>query len=246
MNELTSRTALVTGGSRGIGAAIARALAERGADVAITYNTNAEAAAKVVDEIKDRGGRGLAVQADSADPVAVTSAVAATVETFGGLDILVNNAAAFEFAPLAELSAEAVNRTLAVNVRGPLLAAQAAAPHLGEGGRIITIGSNVADRAVFPGFALYSMSKSAMTGLTKALARELGPRGITVNLVSPGPTQTDAAPTDPGFVEAINAFTALGRFATPAEIAAVVAFLATPAAQYVTGSTVNADGGFTA
>ncbi|WHT17186.1 SDR family oxidoreductase [Crossiella sp. CA-258035] len=246
MNELASRTALVTGGSRGIGAAIARALADRGADVAITYNSNAEAAAQVVDEIKDRGGRALAVQADSADPVAVTGAVAATVDTFGGLDILVNNAAAFEFAPLAELSAEAVNRTLAVNVRGPLLAAQAAAPHLGEGGRIINIGSNVADRAVFPGFALYSMSKSAMTGLTKALARELGPRGITVNLVSPGPTQTDAAPADPGFIEAINAFTALGRFATPAEIAAVVAFLATPAAQYVTGSTVNADGGFTA
>ncbi|MCK2239482.1 MULTISPECIES: SDR family NAD(P)-dependent oxidoreductase [unclassified Crossiella] len=246
MNELASRTALVTGGSRGIGAAIALALAAKGADVAITYNTSADAAARIVEEIKDRGGRGLAIQADSADPVAITTAVATTVETLGALDILVNNAAAFDFAPLDQLTAEAVNRTLAVNVRAPLLAAQAALPHLREGGRIITIGSNVADRAVFPGFALYSMSKSALTGLTKALARELGPRGITANLVSPGPTHTDAAPTDPAFVEAINAFTALGRFATPEEIAAVVAFLATPSAQYVTGATINADGGFTA
>lgn len=197
MNELASRTALVTGGSRGIGAAIALALAAKGADVAITYQNNATAADRIVEQIKDLGARGLAIQADSANPVAITNAVATTVETLGALDILVNNAAAFDFAPLAELSPEAVNRTLAVNVRAPLLAAQAALPHLREGGRIINIGSNVADRAVFPGFALYSMSKSALTGLTKALARELGPQGITANLVSPAPPRPTPPPPTP-------------------------------------------------
>lgn len=244
MTTLDGKVALVTGGGRGIGAAVALRLAADGADVALTYETNAERAAVVGKQIEATGRRALVLAADSADPAAVRAAVDRTVAELGRLDILVNNAAVFLVGPVDELGGEALDRTLAVNVRAPYLAAQAAARHLGEGGRIISIGSNVARRAPFPGLALYSMSKTALVGLTKGLGRELGPRGITVNLVNPGPTDTDANPADGPNAEAIAGLTALGRYAAPAEIAAVVAHLAGPDAGYVTGAVIDADGGF--
>ncbi|MCM0678815.1 SDR family oxidoreductase [Micromonospora phytophila] len=236
---------MVTGGARGIGAAIALRLARDGADVAITYERAADQAAVVARQVEALGRRALVIRADSADPAAVRDAVDRTATEFGRLDILVNNAAVFLVGPVQELDADAVERTLAVNVRAPFLAAQAAARHLTEGGRIISIGSNVGERAVFPGLSLYSMSKTALVGLTRGLARELGPRGITVNLVNPGPTDTDANPADGPNAAAIAGFTALGRYAAPADIAATVAHLAGPDAGYLTGAVVNVDGGFT-
>lgn len=244
MNELHNKVALVTGGGRGIGAAVARSLAERGADVAVTYARGAEQAAAVACEIKNLGRRAMAIEADSGDVEAVTAAVDETAGLLGRLDIVVNNAGAFVVGPLDELGPAEFDRTVAVNVRAPYLAARAAVRHMGDGGRIISIGSNVAERAVFPGFALYALSKTALVGMTKGLARELGPRGITVNLVHPGPTDTDANPADGPSAAAIGAFTALGRYAVPAEIAAVVTFLAGDAARYVTGAAINVDGGW--
>ncbi|MCW3840313.1 SDR family oxidoreductase [Micromonospora yasonensis] len=244
MTTLDGKVALVTGGGRGIGAAIALRLAAEGADVALTYETNAERAAVVGKQIEAAGRRGLVLAADSADPEAVRAAVDRTATELGRLDILVNNAAVFLVGPVDELGATELDRTLAVNIRAPYLAARAAARHLGEGGRIINIGSNVARRTPFPGLALYSMSKTALVGLTKGLGRELGPRGITVNLVNPGPTDTDANPADGPNAGAIAGLTALGRYAAPAEIAAVVAHLAGPDAGYVTGAVIDADGGF--
>ncbi|MEU4370686.1 SDR family NAD(P)-dependent oxidoreductase [Micromonospora chersina] len=242
---LDGKVALVTGGSRGIGAAVALRLAREGADVALTYERRADRAAELVEQIKAVGRRALAVPADSADPAAARGAVDRVAGEFGRLDVLVNNAGVFLTGPVTELGPDEVERTIAVNVRAPFVFAQAAVGHLGEGGRIVNIGSNVAERAVFPGLALYSMSKTALLGLTRGLARELGGRGITVNLVNPGPTDTDANPADGPNADAIRGFTALGRYAAPAEIAAVVAFLAGPDGGYVTGAAINADGGFT-
>ncbi|MFB9238741.1 SDR family NAD(P)-dependent oxidoreductase [Plantactinospora siamensis] len=242
---LDGKVALVTGGSRGIGAAVALRLAQDGADVAFTYQRDSERADQVVGQIKAAGRRPLAVRADSADAAAVAGAVDAVAAEFGRLDILVNNAGAFIVAPVEQLGAAELDQTVAVNIRAPFLAAQAAARHMTDGGRIVSIGSNLAERAVFPGFALYSMSKTALIGLTKGLGRELGPRGITVNLVNPGPTDTDANPADGPNADGIRALTALGRYAAPADIAAAVAFLAGPDGGYVTGATVNVDGGFT-
>ena len=242
---LDGKVALVTGGSRGIGAAVALRLAREGADVALTYERRADRAAELVEQIKAVGRRALAVAADSADPAAARAAVDRVAGEFGRLDVLVNNAGVFLTGPVTELGTDEIERTIAVNVRAPFVFAQAAVGHLTDGGRIVNIGSNVAERAVFPGLALYSMSKTALLGLTRGLARELGGRGITVNLVNPGPTDTDANPADGPNADAIRGFTALGRYAAPAEIAAVVAFLAGPDGGYVTGATINADGGFT-
>lgn len=242
---LDGKVALVTGGSRGIGAAVALRLAREGADVALTYERRADRAAELVEQIKAVGRRALAVPADSADPAAARAAVGRVAGEFGRLDVLVNNAGVFLTGPVTELGADEIERTIAVNVRAPFVFAQAAVGHLTDGGRIVNIGSNVAERAVFPGLALYSMSKTALLGLTRGLARELGGRGITVNLVNPGPTDTDANPADGPNADAIRGFTALGRYAAPAEIAAVVSFLAGPDGGYVTGATINADGGFT-
>ncbi|MCZ7373650.1 SDR family NAD(P)-dependent oxidoreductase [Micromonospora sp. WMMC250] len=244
-NALDGKVALVTGGGRGIGAAVALRLAEEGADVALTFQQNQRRADGVVDQIKAVGRRAVAMRADSSDPAAVVGAVDRVVGELGRLDILVNNAGAFLLGPLEQLSLEEFEQTVAVNVRAPFVAAQAAVRHMRAGGRVITIGSNVAERAVFPGFALYAMSKTALIGLTKALGRELGGRAITVNLVNPGATDTELNPADGPNADTINGFTALGHFAEPSDVAATVAFLAGPGGRYITGATVNVDGGFT-
>ncbi|MFJ8158100.1 SDR family oxidoreductase [Streptomyces sp. NPDC094468] len=246
MRRLEGSAALITGGSRGIGAAVALRLAEEDADVALTYESGAERATEVVEQIKAAGRRAPAVQADSAVPEELTGAVDEAAATFGRLDILVNNAAVFLVGPLEDLGPAEIDRTLAVNVRAPFTAARAAVRHMRQGGRIISIGSNVAERAVFPGLALYSMSKTAPAGMTKGLARELGPRGVTVNLVHPGPTDTETNPADGPNAEAIAGFTAVGRYARPAEIAATVAHLASADGAYITGASIHLDGGFTA
>jgi NAD(P)-dependent dehydrogenase (short-subunit alcohol dehydrogenase family) len=246
MNRCEGRVALVTGGSRGIGAAVALRLAEEGADVVLTYEHAAEHAVRVVERIQAAGRWARAVRTDSADPAALTAAVDEAAAVFGGLDILVNNAGVFLVGALEAMGPAEIDRTLAVNVRAPFVASRAAVRHMGRGGRIISIGSNVADRAVFPGLALYSMSKTALVGMTKGLARELGPRGVTVNLVHPGPTDTDTNPADGPDAEVIAGFTALGRYAQAAEIAATVAHLASADGSYITGASIHVDGGFTA
>lgn len=237
--KLKGKAALVTGGSRGIGAAIAKALAAAGADVAITYSASPDKAAAVVKQI---GGKSIAIKADSADPKAVQDAVAQTAKAFGRFDILVNNAGV----AYGDDSLENIERMLAINSRAPYLAALAAAPLMTEGGRIITISSCLGERVGFPGIALYSMSKSAMTGMTRGLARDLGPRGITVNVVQPGPIDTDMNPADGENAPAMTALTALGRYGKASEIAETVVFLAGPGASYITGAQINVDGGINA
>jgi 3-oxoacyl-[acyl-carrier protein] reductase len=236
------KVALVTGGSRGIGAAIAVRLAELGADVAITYRNDP---GDVVDRVKGLGRRVVAVRADSGDPEAVAGAVEEAVAVLGRLDVLVNNAGEFIVAPVEELGVADFDRTFDVNVRAAFVAVKAALPHLGAGGRVICIGSNVAERVVFPGFSLYAASKAALVGLTKALARELGPSGITVNLVHPGATDTDLNPADGPGADTIRSFTAVGRYGQPPEIASAVAYLASADAHYITGTQLHVDGGFT-
>lgn len=243
MNDLNGKRALVTGGSRGIGAAIALVLAENGADVAITYQNSAERADGIVSAIEKLGRRGLAVQADSADTDAIKRAVKESVETLGGLDILVNSAAIGLSGPLADLDLAKFQMLMDVNVRGPLAFAQAAIPHLPKGGRIISIGSGLGDRVPFPGVTAYAMSKSALLSFTRGLSRELGPQGITVNLVSPGSTDTEANPANGESADFQRSLSSVGRFAEPREIADVVAFLASPAANMVNGAVVAVDGG---
>ncbi|MFD0656280.1 SDR family NAD(P)-dependent oxidoreductase [Thermocatellispora tengchongensis] len=194
--RLDGKVALVTGGSRGIGAAVAVRLAREGADVAVTYQRSQEQAAEVVARIKEAGRRGMAVRADAGDGEAVRTAVREVAGEFGRLDILVNNAGAGVLGPVEGLTLDDVDRVLAVNVRGAFVAAQAALAYMEDGGRIVTIGSCLAERVAFPGATLYATSKSALTGLTRALARELGPRGITANLINPGPIDTDMNPAD--------------------------------------------------
>ncbi|WP_086818524.1 SDR family NAD(P)-dependent oxidoreductase [Allokutzneria sp. NRRL B-24872] len=240
---LAGKKALVTGGSRGIGAAIALRLAELGADVAITYASAKDRAEEVVGKITATGRRGLAIAADNTDSAAVLDAVDRTAAELGGLDVLVNNAGIFPSGVLGEVSEEEVDRTLAVHVRAVYLASQAALKHMGEGGRIISIGSNLAERVPFPGVALYAMSKAALLGFTRGAARDLGPRGITVNLVQPGPTDTDMNPADAEGAEYQRSMTAFGRFADAREIAETVAHLASPGARNITGSVITLDGG---
>ncbi|MFE2636037.1 SDR family NAD(P)-dependent oxidoreductase [Streptomyces scopuliridis] len=243
---LDGKVAFVTGGSRGIGEAVALRLAGDGADVALTYQHSAERATEVVDRIKALDRRALAVRADSADPVAVRDAVDRAAAEFGRLDILVNNAGTGAMGPVGDVSLDDVDRVLSVNVRAPFLTSQAALRHMSEGGRIVTIGSCMAERAAFPGGALYATSKTALTGLTKALARELGPRGITANLIHPGPIDTDMNPADGPGAEMQRGFTALGRYGRPSDIAATVAHLAGDGGRYVTGASIAVDGGFAA
>ena len=246
MSELAGKRALVTGASRGIGAAIALALAEKGADVAITYERSADKAAEVVRAIEAKGRRGIALQADSADPAAVKRSVDDAATALGGLDILVNNAGIARGGALADMSLADIDALLNVNVRAVVLASQAALGHLREGGRIISIGSCLAERVPFGGVTVYSATKSALLALTRGLARELGPSGITVNLVHPGSTDTDMNPADGELAEGQRALTPLGRFGRPEDVAAAVAVLASPAAGQITGTGLVVDGGINA
>ncbi|MBA1321469.1 3-oxoacyl-ACP reductase family protein [Pseudomonas plecoglossicida] len=243
---LAGKVALVQGGSRGIGAAIVRRLALQGAHVAFTYVSSAGPAQALAEEINSAGGKALALRADSADASAVQQAVQNTVETFGRLDILVNNAGVLAVAPVAEFDLAEFDRMLAVNVRSVFVASQAAAPHLGQGGRIINIGSTNAERMPFAGGAPYAMSKSALVGLTKGLARDLGPQGVTVNNVQPGPVDTDMNPADGDFADSLIPLMAIGRYGHAEEIASFVAYLAGPEAGYITGASLTVDGGFSA
>ncbi|EQB31386.1 SDR family NAD(P)-dependent oxidoreductase [Sphingobium ummariense] len=246
MIDLSGKRALVTGGSRGIGAAIALVLAENGADVAFTYNRSAERANDVARSIDELGRRAVAIQADSADPEAIKRSVNEAVAGLGGLDILVNSAAIGIAGAIVDTKLEDYDALMAVNVRAPLLFAQAVIPHLSSGGRIISLGSSLADRVPFAGVTAYAMSKSAMTSFTRGLSRELGPRGITVNLVLPGSTDTEMNPADGESADYQRSLTSLGRFAEPREVANAVVFLASPAASIITGSILAADAGFNA
>ena len=243
MNELVGKRALVTGASRGIGSAIALALADQGADVAITYERSAERAAEVVRAIEKKGRKALAIQADSADPVAVKRSVDEAAQALDGLDILVNNAAIVLYDAIADVSVAHIDALLNVNMRSPVLAAQAAIPYLKKGGRIISIGSAGADRTVGDTGTVYYMTKSALHSFTRGLARELGSRDITVNLVQPGSTNTEMNPANGDFAEFQRALIPLGRYGEPQDVAAAVAFLASPAARHITGVILNVDGG---
>ncbi|GGX03111.1 3-oxoacyl-ACP reductase family protein [Streptomyces chartreusis] len=241
---LHGKVALVTGGSRGIGAATALRLAREGADVALTYVHGKEAAEEVVRAVEALGRRAVALRADAGDADEAQGAVGRAAEALGGLDVLVNNAGIGVLGPLEGLSLTDVDRVLAVNVRGVFLTSRAAAARMDAGGRIITIGTCMTQRVPGPGGTLYATSKSALIGLTKALARELGPRGITANIVHPGPIDTDMNPADGPFASGQAAMTALGRFGTADEVASTVAYLA--AADYVTGTEFAVDGGHAA
>ncbi|MGC5700672.1 3-oxoacyl-ACP reductase FabG [Pseudomonas sp. NFXW11] len=242
--DLNGKVALIQGGSRGIGAAIVERLAAEGASVAFTYVSSASKAQALQERITARGGKALAIQADSADAEAIRRAVKDTAETFGRLDILVNNAGVLAVAPLDEFKLEDFDQTLAINVRSVFIATQEAARHMGEGGRIINIGSTNADRMPFAGGGPYAMSKAALVGLTKGLARDLGPRGITINNVQPGPVDTDMNPADSDFAASLMDLMAIRRYGHAEEVAGFVAYLASPEAGYITGASLTIDGGF--
>jgi 3-oxoacyl-[acyl-carrier protein] reductase len=243
MNEdrkLAGQVALVFGGSRGIGAAAARRLASEGADVALTYVSAPDKAADIVHAIEAEGCTGLAIKADSADPAAIRSATAAAVERLGRLDIVVVNAGILRLGDVQAVSLQDLDLMLEINVRGVFLAIQAAAPHLPEGGRVITIGSNTAVRSGFPGSSVYSMTKAAVAVMVKGIAVDLAPRGITVNNIQPGPTRTDMTAEH---IDGLTPMIPLKRAGDPDEIAGLVAYLASRESGYMTGASLTIDGG---
>ena len=241
--NLDGKIALVTGGSRGIGAAIAKRLAADGANVAITYTKGGDAAASVVKEIERAGGTAIAIQADAADADASNAAVEKTVAAFGRLDVLVNNVGTAIPKSFAETTLEELDRLIDVNVRGTLVATQAALKHMKNGGRIIMIGSSVGERVMVPGLVPYAATKGAVKMFTQGLSREVGSRGITVNNVQPGPIDTDLNPAAGDWAVPQKAATALDRYGHVEEVAALVAFVAGPEASYITGANLTVDGG---
>jgi 3-oxoacyl-[acyl-carrier protein] reductase len=245
-HRLENKRALVTGGSRGIGAAIVKRLAREGAHVALTYAGNSARADETVKAAQASGVKVLAIQADSADAEALVAAVEQTVRELGGIEILVNNAGIAVIAPIDDYRLEDLDRTLAVNVRAVFIATQAAVKHMQPGGRIINIGSCNAERVPFTGGGVYAMSKAALVGMVKGLARDLGPRGITINNVQPGSVETDMNPATSDFAKMLVQKMALPRYGAGDEIASLVAYLAGPEAAYVTGASLTIDGGFTA
>lgn len=244
--ELKNKTAFVTGGSRGIGKAIAVKLAENGADVVITYVSSAERAEEVVGKIESFGVKGLAIKADANEAEKVIDAVKEAVKEFGKIDILVNNAGILELNHVTECTLEDFDKTMNVNVRAVFAATIEAVKTMPENGRIITIGSGSGDEAVVPTTSLYSMSKAAVKLLTKGWARDLGGKKITVNIIQPGPVDTDMNPADGEFAEMFTSMTALGRYGKSEEIAELTAFLASPRASYITGAAISIDGGLSA
>src|SRR5947199_2106768 len=244
--ELAGKVALVTGGSRGIGAAIAKRLAADGASVAVTYSKGADAAASVVKAIEHAGGKAIAIQADATNAGAVEAAVEKTVATFGRLDVLVNNAGTAIPKTFEETTLEEMDRLIDINVRGVFVATQAALKHMKSGGRIIMIGSSVGERVLVPGLVPYSATKGAVKMFTQGLSREVGTRGITVNNVQPGPIDTDLNPAAGDWAVPQKAATALDRYGHVEEVAALVAFVAGPESSYITGSNLTVDGGMNA
>jgi 3-oxoacyl-[acyl-carrier protein] reductase len=245
MSSLNGKIALVTGGSRGIGAAIVRRLCSDGATVVFTYASSEERARQLEAEMEAAGRRAVALRADSANPDAVERSIAVVVRDFGRIDILVNSAGILVHKALDETSLDDFERIMGINVRAQFIAILAAQKHMGAGGRIVNIGSMVADRAGSPGVALYAMSKAAVAGLTRGLARDLGPRGITVNNVQPGPTETEIV-SDESVRATLRTMIPVGRMGRDSEIAGLVAYLAGPEGGYVNGASLTIDGGFVA
>ncbi len=243
MARLKDKAVLVTGASRGIGAAIAKRLAADGAHVAITYAKNAQAAESVVKAIEAEGRKALAVQADAADPDAVKSAVEQTAKIFGRIDVLVNNAGTAIPKRFEDATLEEIDRVVNINLRGVLVATQEALKHMPEGGRIISIGSCVGERDMTPGLTAYAATKGAVKMFTQGLAREVGGRGITVNNIQPGPIDTDLNPAAGDWSVPQLAATALGRYGHVDEVASLVAFVASSEAAYITGANLTVDGG---
>jgi 3-oxoacyl-[acyl-carrier protein] reductase len=246
MSKLTQKVALVTGGSRGIGAAIAKRLAADGASVVITYAKDSRAASAVVKAIERDGGKAIAIQADAADVEAVKAAIEKTVATFGRLDVLVNNAGTAIPKTFAETTFEDMNRMIDINLRGTLAATQGALKHMQSGGRIIMIGSSVGERVLVPGLVAYSATKGAVKMFTQGLSREIGGRGITVNNVQPGPIDTDLNPAAGDWAVPQKAATSLDRYGHVEEVAALVSFVAGPESSYITGANLTVDGGMNA
>ena len=244
--KLQDKVAIVTGASRSIGAAIAKRLAADGATVAITYNASPEKAQAVVASIEAAGGRAIAIQADAGTPQAVREAVAQVAAKFGKIDILVNNAGISVLGAPEEIKLEDFERILAVNVTGAFVATQEALRHMGRGGRIIHIGSSMTQYAGFATASAYTLTKGALSGYTRGLVRDLGPRGITVNTVHPGPTDSDMNPADGAVADFVKPGIAVGRYGKGEDIAGAVAYLASPGAAFVTGAELMVDGGFTA
>jgi 3-oxoacyl-[acyl-carrier protein] reductase len=244
--KLTGKVALVTGGSRSIGAAIAKRLAADGAAVALTYSSSPGKADEVVRAIETADGKAFAIKADAADPQAVRDSVTQAVKKFGGIDILVNNAGAAIIAPIDKFSLEDFDKIVAINVRGVFVATQEAVKHMREGGRIINIGSVNSDRVPFAGGSVYAMSKAAVAGLTRGLARDLGARKITVNNIQPGPVDTDMNPANSEWGRATLPSLAVGRYGRADEIAGLVSYLASEEAAYITGAGLLIDGGYAA
>jgi 3-oxoacyl-[acyl-carrier protein] reductase len=244
--QLTDRVALVTGGSRGIGAAIVERLAREQADVAFTYREARDRAESMLAKVRDVGRRGLAIQADSAAPEQLTGAVHKTAKEFGRIDILVSSAGMLLFKPVDQFTLEDFDKIVATDLKAAFVATQAVLEVMTPGGRIIIIGSNIAKYAALPTTSLYSMVKAGLVGLTKGMARDLGPRGITVNVIEPGPIDTEANPADGQYGDRLRAFMATPRFGKGSDVAGLVAYLATEDAQFATGSVFTIDNGFTA